>query len=68
MCVQVCPTRILSLDPSGRIAVSDISRCIFCGLCALRCPDYVFVLERAGGPLEAVAGSPRAGFGDFHDA
>ena len=68
LCVQVCPTHILSLDPSARIAVSDISRCIFCGLCALRCPDYVFVLERAGGPLEAIAGSPGAGCGDFHDA
>jgi dihydropyrimidine dehydrogenase (NAD+) subunit PreT len=68
LCVQVCPTRILSLDRSGRIAVSDISHCIFCGLCALRCPDYVFVLERAEEPLEAIAGSPGADFGDFHDA
>ncbi|HET9709795.1 MAG TPA: FAD-dependent oxidoreductase [Gemmatimonadales bacterium] len=64
LCVEVCPTGILALDASERITVSDISRCIFCGLCALRCPDYVFVLERAGAPL---ADSTAAVLGDLHD-
>ena len=44
---QVLPGR----DPRARrkddrIEVTDISRCIFCGICAVRCPDFVFVLDR----------------------
>lgn len=46
LCIAACPSGILSLDADQRIAVRDIDRCIFCGLCAVRCPDFVFVLER----------------------
>jgi 2-oxoglutarate ferredoxin oxidoreductase subunit delta len=46
LCIAACPSGILSLDVDQRIAVSDINRCIFCGLCAVRCPDFVFVLQR----------------------
>jgi Fe-S-cluster-containing hydrogenase component 2 len=65
--VDVCPTGILTLDASDRITVSDISRCIFCGLCALRCPDYVFILERGGAPVSAIADASPA-LGVLHDA
>jgi succinate dehydrogenase/fumarate reductase-like Fe-S protein len=34
------------LGADDRIEVSDVSRCIFCGICAVRCPDFVFVLDR----------------------
>lgn len=68
LCIQVCPSGILALDASDRITVRDITRCIFCGLCALRCPDYVFVLERGGAPLAAVADESLAVLGDLHDA
>jgi glutamate synthase (NADPH/NADH) small chain len=68
LCVEVCPSGILALDVSGRITVSDISRCIFCGLCALRCPDYVFILERGGAPVSAIADGSLAVLGDLHDA
>jgi 2-oxoglutarate ferredoxin oxidoreductase subunit delta len=46
LCLSSCPTGILALAEDGRISVLDVSRCIFCGLCAARCPDFVFILER----------------------
>jgi 2-oxoglutarate ferredoxin oxidoreductase subunit delta len=46
LCVAACPSGILALDAAQRIVVTDISRCIFCGVCAVRCPDFVFILER----------------------
>ena len=49
LCVEVCPSGILSLDAAQRVRVGDIRKCIFCGLCAVRCPDFVFILERLNG-------------------
>ena len=46
LCIASCPVGILALAEDDRIEVRDISRCIFCGICAVRCPDFVFVLER----------------------
>ena len=46
LCVDVCPSRILALDAAQLVHVSDIGKCIFCGLCAARCPDFVFVVAR----------------------
>lgn len=46
LCVAACPPGVLSLDADQRIAVGDIGRCIFCGLCAVRCPDFTFILQR----------------------
>jgi len=48
LCTASCPAGILALGEDERIEVTDISRCIFCGICAVRCPDFVFVLTRAG--------------------
>ena len=47
--IAVCPSSILRLDEFQLVYVSDIGKCIFCGLCAARCPDFVFVLERMNG-------------------
>ena len=49
LCIGSCPVGILALGDDERIEVTDISRCIFCGICAVRCPDFVFVLNRDGG-------------------
>ncbi len=49
MCVDACPSRILALDEAQLVHVTDIGKCIFCGLCAVRCPDFVFILERLNG-------------------
>ena len=46
LCIRACPAGILALDDLQRIQVTDIGKCIFCGVCAVRCPDFVFVLER----------------------
>lgn len=46
LCIGSCPVGILALADDERIDVTDISRCIFCGVCAVRCPDFVFSLER----------------------
>jgi ferredoxin len=46
ICIRSCPAGILALANDDRIEVTDISRCIFCGICAVRCPDFVFVLDR----------------------
>ncbi|MGO9904210.1 MAG: 4Fe-4S binding protein [Solirubrobacteraceae bacterium] len=48
LCIGSCPVGILTLGDDDRIEVTDISRCIFCGICAARCPDFVFVLDRDG--------------------
>lgn len=48
LCIGSCPANILALGADDRIEVADISRCIFCGICAVRCPDFVFVLSRDG--------------------
>ncbi len=46
LCIGSCPVGILALGEDQRIEVTDISRCVFCGICAVRCPDFVFVLDR----------------------
>jgi 2-oxoglutarate ferredoxin oxidoreductase subunit delta len=57
LCLDACPAGLLALDDQDRVVVSDVTRCTFCGLCAARCPDFVFVLEPAsasggaGGPF-----------------
>jgi len=48
LCIKSCPAGILALAEDDRIEVTDISRCIFCGICAMRCPDFVFQLDRDG--------------------
>jgi 2-oxoglutarate ferredoxin oxidoreductase subunit delta len=49
LCIDACPAGILELDEVDRLVVRDIARCMFCGACAGRCPDFVFVLERGSG-------------------
>lgn len=49
LCIDACPTQILKLDKDDLIYVTDISKCVFCGACAGRCPDFVFVLDTGKG-------------------
>ena len=46
LCVKSCPREILYLDEEAKVKVSDISRCIFCRLCELRCPDFAIHVEK----------------------
>lgn len=40
ICVHFCPKAVLDLDNMGKIYVKDPDKCIVCGQCELRCPDY----------------------------
>ena len=40
ICVAFCPKKILALDTLGKIYVVDEEKCIQCGQCELRCPDF----------------------------
>jgi len=46
LCVDVCPSRILALDAAQLVHVSDIGKCIFCGLCEESCPVDAIVETR----------------------
>jgi len=45
ICVAFCPTKTLTLE-NDKVKVTDISKCIQCGMCELRCPDYAIYLGR----------------------
>ncbi len=55
LCVKSCPTKILRLDEEAKVEVSEIKRCIFCGVCELRCPDFAIRLEKPRATKEAKA-------------
>lgn len=63
LCLDACPSRILELDETQVVHVTEIGRCIFCGLCAVRCPDFVFALERPDGRRAPAAAVAAAGGG-----
>lgn len=46
LCVKSCPRDILYLDEEAKVEVSDIGKCIFCGICEFRCPDFAIRLEK----------------------
>jgi 2-oxoglutarate ferredoxin oxidoreductase subunit delta len=46
ICVAFCPTGALAKDEAGYPYVSDIGKCINCGWCEIRCPDFAITVER----------------------
>ena len=40
LCVNSCPAGILALNAKNKIEVTDVSKCVFCGMCEMRCPDF----------------------------
>lgn len=52
LCVKSCPAEILYLDGEAKAEVSDINKCIFCGICELRCPDFAISIKKAEGEEE----------------
>lgn len=53
LCVNFCPTKILSLDHSkmnekgyNLIKVTEPEKCIGCAFCATMCPDSVITVEK----------------------
>jgi len=52
LCVNSCPTGILYLDGKSKISVKDINKCIFCGLCEARCPDFaIWIVKKSRKPV-----------------
>lgn len=43
ICVEFCPKDVLVIE-DGKVKIKDIEKCIECGLCELRCPDYAIFL------------------------
>lgn len=54
LCVSSCPQNILYLNGKNKIAVKDISQCIFCGICEARCPDFAIWVVKDLRPTETV--------------
>jgi len=45
ICVAFCPTNALAKDEAGNPYVEDIEKCINCGWCEIRCPDFAITVE-----------------------
>jgi 2-oxoglutarate ferredoxin oxidoreductase subunit delta len=46
ICVAFCPTGALAKDETGYPYVNDIEKCINCGWCEIRCPDFAITVEK----------------------
>lgn len=48
LCITSCPVDILHLDEHDKIVLDDPGKCIFCGLCEARCPDFAIWVGNEG--------------------
>lgn len=53
LCVNACPTKIISLDESRTNAkgyhpatIKDMDKCVACASCAMMCPDAAITVEK----------------------
>ncbi len=47
ICIEFCPAKVLTLDKKRLVATaSAMEKCIACGLCELRCPDFAIFIEK----------------------
>ena len=47
ICAAFCPKGVLEIKKE-KVVIKDISSCILCGQCELRCPDYAIYLKESG--------------------
>lgn len=45
ICVAFCPTHVLAVVEDNKCKIIDLEKCIKCGQCELRCPDFAIYLE-----------------------
>jgi 2-oxoglutarate ferredoxin oxidoreductase subunit delta len=48
ICVEFCPKKVLALDTLGKIHIVDEDKCVKCGQCELRCPDFAIRVNQGG--------------------
>ena len=47
VCIEFCPAKVLALDKKRLVATAvAMEKCIACGLCELRCPDFAIFIEK----------------------
>jgi 2-oxoglutarate ferredoxin oxidoreductase subunit delta len=46
ICVAFCPTGTLAKDETGYPYVKESEKCINCGWCEIRCPDFAITVEQ----------------------
>ncbi len=46
ICVAFCPTGALGKDEAGYPYVKDAEKCMHCGWCEVRCPDFAITVEK----------------------
>ena len=44
ICAAFCPTGVLELDEAGYPYVKHPEKCINCGWCEMRCPDFAITV------------------------
>ena len=44
ICVAFCPKNVLAVVKE-KVKIEDVSKCILCGQCEQRCPDYAIYIE-----------------------
>jgi len=59
ICASFCPTGVLARDETGFPYVKEIEKCINCGWCEIRCPDFAITVrapkkaaQKTGGEIE----------------
>ncbi len=46
ICAAFCPTGVLGRDEAGYPYVKEPEKCINCGWCEIRCPDFAITVEK----------------------
>ncbi len=46
ICAAFCPADVLAMDETGCPYVKNPEKCINCGWCEMRCPDFAITVEQ----------------------
>jgi len=54
ICVAFCPMGVLGRDEGGYPYVKFLEKCINCGWCEIRCPDFAITVHAKKGEIEEI--------------